>query len=643
MKTEDHSTYDAQSIRTLRGLEAVRLRPSMYIGSTGPAGVLHLFFEVLQNAVDEAMAGFGTDIGVEVAEDDTVTVRDAGRGIPLGAIELVLTTLHAGGKFGPEAGYGVTGGLHGVGVSCVNALAERLAVEVRRDGVRATQRFRRGDALGPAQRTPDDGRSGTTVTWRPDRDVFGEAQLDIPAVRERLRELAFLMPGVRFTLQTPSGAETFAEQDGAAGYTRFLAADHPPVHEAIHLTGEVDEIGVQVGLLWTWGYHEETSSFVNTIRTRHGGTHELGLDEGVVRAVQRHVRQAGLLGEDDALVIAGNDLREGLTAVLVLELADPQFEGQTKTMLSSEAARLAVRAVVEDGLGAWLAEHADAAAAIAGRVLEAARARLAARRAGERARYQQADRSVSKEIYRKQFGIRSANWHDSATWITAGDLLQTHAEMCEVSPDARVLDVCCGSGVVGASFKGRVGHIEGLDLTPEMVALAETRLDNVTKGDVYDIPFDDGTFDLVCNREVLHLFPDPHRPVAEVFRVLKPGGQFIFGQLMPYGAADAPWMFRILKKKQPLFFQLFLDEDLFSLLGDAGFERITTRELVVWEDIDRWIETHETPGLNRHEIRRLYRDAPAAVRRVHPFKMDERGHIMDAWRWVIFSGWKPQA
>ena len=213
--------------------------------------------------------------------------------------------------------------------------------------------------------------------------------------------------------------------------------------------------------------------------------------------------------------------------------------------------------------------------------------------------------------------------------------------MCEVAPDAKVLDVCCGSGVVGASFKGRVGHIEGLDLTPEMVALAETRLDHVTKGDVYDIPFEDGTFDLVCNREVLHLFPDPHRPVSEVFRVLKPGGQFIFGQLMPYGAVDAPWMFRILKKKQPLFFQLFLDEDLFRLLGDAGFERITTRELVVWEDIDRWIETHETPGLNRHEIRRLYRDAPAAVRRVHPFKLDERGHIMDAWRWVVFSGWKP--
>lgn len=642
MRTEEQRAYSVQSIRTLRGLEAVRLRPSMYIGSTGPAGVLHLLLEVLQNSVDEAMAGFGTEIQVEIASDDTVSVTDAGRGIPVDAIELVLTTLHAGGKFGPEAGYGVTGGLHGVGVSCVNALSETLEVEVRRDGVRATQRFRRGDPLEAIQRQPDTGNSGTRVTWRPDPEVFGAARLDRAAVQERLRELAFLLPGVRFTLRTTDGVESFAEQDGAAGYTRLLAADHPPVHEAIHLSGQVDGVGVQVGLLWTWGYHEETRSFVNTIRTRHGGTHEAGLDEGVVRAVQRHVRQAGLLGEDDALVLAGNDLREGLTAVLVLDLADPQFEGQTKTMLSSEAARRAVRDVVTDGLGAWLADHADAAAAIAGRVLEAARARLAARRAGERARYQQADRSVSKEIYRKQFGIRSANWHDSATWITADDLLQTHAEMCAVPPDAKVLDVCCGSGVVGASFKGRVGHIEGLDLTPEMVALAETRLDHVTRGDVYDIPFDDGTFDLVCNREVLHLFPDPNRPVAEVFRVLKPGGQFIFGQLMPYGPADAPWMFRILKKKQPLFFQLFLDDDLFKLLADAGFERVTTRELVVWEDIDRWIETHETPGLNRHEIRRLYRDAPAAVRRVHPFKMDERGHIMDAWRWVIFSGWKPQ-
>lgn len=643
MRTEDTATYDADSIRTLRGLEAVRLRPSMYIGSTGQAGVLHLLFEVLQNSVDEAMAGFGTEIAVTIRDDDTVTVRDAGRGIPVGAIELVLTTLHAGGKFGPEAGYGVTGGLHGVGVSCVNALSESLVVEVYRNGVRADQRFRRGEALGPAQTTPVDAPDGTTVTWRPDPQVFGDARLELAAVRERLRELAFLMPAVRFTLTTPAGEESFAEQDGAAGYTRFVAAEHPPVHVPIHLEGTEDGVGVEVGLLWTWGYHEETRSFVNTIRTRHGGTHELGLDEGVVRAVQRYLRQAGHLGEDDALLIAGNDLREGLTAVAVLELADPQFEGQTKTMLSSESARTAVRAVVEDGLGAWLSAHPDAAGAIAGRVLEAARARLAARRAGERARYQQADRSVSKEIYRKQFGIRSANWHDSATWITAGDLLQTHAEMCEVSEDAKVLDICCGSGVVGASFKGRVGHIEGLDLTPEMVALAETRLDHVTKGDVYDIPFPDASFDLVCNREVLHLFPDPHRPVSEVFRVLKPGGQFIFGQLMPYGAADAPWFFRILKKKQPLFFQLFLDEDLLKLLGDAGFENVTTRELVVWEDIDRWIETHETPTLNRHEIRRLYRDAPAAVRRIHPFKMDERGHIMDAWRWVVFSGWKPEA
>ena len=643
MRTDDAGRYDAGSIRTLRGLEAVRLRPSMYIGSTGPSGVLHLFFEVLQNAVDEAMAGFGTGIRIAIADDDTVTVTDGGRGIPVEAIELVLTTLHAGGKFGPEAGYGVTGGLHGVGVSCVNALSATLQVEVRRDGVQAVQDFARGEALGPAVVTPADAPVGTTVTWRPDPEVFGDARLDRGAVRERLRELAFLLPAVRFVLATPDGEETFAEQDGAAGYTRFLAAEHPPVHDAIHITAQVGGVGVEVGLLWTWGYHEETRSFVNTIRTRHGGTHEVGLDEGVVRAVLRHLRQAGHLGEDDALVIAGNDLREGLTAVAVLELPDPQFEGQTKTMLSSESARAVVRDVVSDGLTEWLDRHPEAAAAIAGRVLEAARARLAARRAGERARYQQADRSVSKEIYRKQFGIRSANWHDSATWITAGDLLQTHAEMCEVAPDARVLDVCCGSGVVGASFKGRVGHIEGLDLTPEMVALAETRLDHVTRGDVYDIPFEDGTFDLVCNREVLHLFPDPHRPVSEVFRVLKPGGQFIFGQLMPYGAVDAPWMFRILKKKQPLFFQLFLDEDLFKLLGDAGFERITTRELVVWEDIDRWIETHETPGLNRHEIRRLYRDAPAAVRRVHPFKLDERGHIMDAWRWVVFSGWKPSA
>jgi DNA gyrase subunit B len=212
-----------------------------------------------------------------------------------------------------------------------------------------------------------------------------------------------------------------------------------------------------------------------------------------------------------------------------------------------------------------------------------------------------------------------------------------------VSPDAEVLDVCCGSGVVGASFRGRVGKITGLDITPEMVALSRQRLDEVVQGDVYDIPFPANRFDLVCNREVLHLLPHPERPVAEIFRVLKPGGQFIFGQWVPFSEVDAPWMFRIVKKKQPLFFNNLMEEDCKALLRDAGFVGIETAEYLQWEDIDLWIDTWETPNLHRHQIRDLYLHAPAEVRAAHPFEISPTGAITDCWRWVVFSALKPSA
>ena len=284
----------------------------------------------------------------------------------------------------------------------------------------------------------------------------------------------------------------------------------------------------------------------------------------------------------------------------------------------------------------------DAAAAIVGRAIEASRARSAARRAGERARYQQVQVRPDPEVYREQFGIRSRNWHASARWLTDGDLLGAHAEAFALPEDSVMLDVCCGSGVVGDAFRGKVSRIVGLDLTPQMVELAKTRLDEVVLGNVYDIPFPDESFDAVCNREVLHLLPHPERPVAEVFRVLKPGGQFVVGQLVPYGPVDAPWFFRVIKKKQPLLYNHLLEEDLARLLQDAGFVDLSVREVLQWEDIDTWIDTWETPLMQRHQIRALYRDAPAAVRAVHPFRIGSTGAIEDCWRWVIFSAFKPR-
>jgi DNA gyrase subunit B len=302
-----------------------------------------------------------------------------------------------------------------------------------------------------------------------------------------------------------------------------------------------------------------------------------------------------------------------------------------------------VERVVEQALNTWMDAHPTAATANVGKALEARRARAAARRASERARYQSIDQVVSKEVYKQQFGIRSKNWHQSASWITDDGILASQADMWDGPDDARVLDVCCGSGVVGNAFKGKVGHITGLDLTPEMIAMAETRLDVVHQGDVYDMPFEDNQFDLVCNREVLHLLPRPDIPVGQIFRVLKPRGTFIVSQLVPYGPEDAPWFFRIVKKKQPLFFNNLMAEDMVKLLEDAGFVDIVMKELICWEDIDVWIDTWETPNLHRHEIRQLYYDAPAEVRRVHPFEIRPDGGIIDQWRWVVLRGRKPSA
>jgi DNA gyrase subunit B len=204
-----------------------------------------------------------------------------------------------------------------------------------------------------------------------------------------------------------------------------------------------------------------------------------------------------------------------------------------------------------------------------------------------------------------------------------------------------LLDVCCGSGVVGASFRGKVGRIVGLDLTPEMVALSRERLDEVVQGDVYDIPFPEASFDGVCNREVLHLLPQPERPLAEIFRVLKPGGQFVVGQWVPFGAIDGPWMFQVTKKKQPLFVNNLYAEDIQALLEGAGFVNLSMQEYLQWEDIDNWIATWETPLLHRHQIRDLYHHCPAEVRAVHPFEISSTGAIRDCWRWVVYSAFKP--
>ncbi|XYI01404.1 methyltransferase domain-containing protein [Sorangium sp. So ce1128] len=640
--------YNASSILVLSGLSAVRQRPAMYIGSTGARGVLHLVEELVQNAVDEAMAGFCMKIVVTQEEDGSFSVEDDGRGIPVDrhpetgrpACETVLTTLHAGAKF-KEGAYAVAGGLHGVGLACVNALSEWLVLDVWRDGRHHTQRFARGDVVEELMDRGPASRRGTRVYFRPDREIFGGAAPPVAELARRLKEHAFLEPGLTIEFEhRPAEREVYHYDTGVVGFVEHLNKERHPIHAPVRLCGAHDGVAVDVALQWTSDYTEDISSYVNRVATSRGGTHVDGLNAALTRVINGYAVANGLL-DAELEEIAGFDIREGLTCVLSIELREPRFDGQTKSVLTSPEATEAVARVATRELSAALDRNADLAVTLVGRAIESARARAAARRAGERARYQSVEAMRSKEIYKAQFGIRSRNWHQSARWITDSGLLDAHTAACRVDKNARVLDVCCGSGVVGASFRDRVGAIVGLDLTPEMVKLAQTRLDEVHQGDVYDIPFPSASFDLVVNREVLHLLPRPDRPVAEIFRVLKPGGQFIVGQLVPFCDIDAPWMFRVLKKKQPLFFNNFTEQDFRALLERAGFRDIQVTEYLQWEDIDLWIETHETPIINRHEIRDLYYGAPRAVRAVHPFEVTPSGAIHDCWRWCIFAASKP--
>ena len=646
--------YDAGSIQVISGLGAVRQRPAMYIGSTGEGGILHLIGELVQNATDEAIAGYCSTITVTAYQDGSFAVEDDGRGIPVDvheelgrpACEVVLTTLHSGSKF-CEGVYRLAGGLHGVGLACVNALSEWLILDIWRNDFHYRQRFSRGEVVSPVETLERVARTGTRVHFLPDAEIFGaDVRLDPRDIIRQLEGRAFLQPGlvIRYENQTNSQSKIFAYSGGTRGLVEHTATGRTRAHRApLHLVGEREGVHVDVALLWTASYSGEILAYANGVPTPRGGTHVDGLESALRQVMHRHIGLLPAAGRASIVELSGSDIREGLVAVVSVQLTAPDFDGQAKNELSSSKAAKAVEAVVIEQLGAYLQADLASARAILGRAVDAATARNAARRACERARYHSIDTRVSKDVYREQFGARSSNWHESAKWIADDQLLAAHASLCRVGPSARVLDACCGSGVVGAAFRGRVKSLVGLDLTPEMVRLARGRLDEVREGDVYAMPFPDEDFDLVVNREVLHLLQQPEKPLREIMRVLRPGGQFIVGQMVPHSDVDAPWMFRVVKKKQPLLFNNLTADDLRALLDGAGFVDIQMIEYLQWEDIDRWIDSYETPSANRQEIRDLYLNAPAEVRAVHPFEISASGAIRDSWRWCIFSGFKPRA
>jgi DNA gyrase subunit B len=389
--------YGAKDITVLEGLEAVRRRPGMYIGSTGARGLHHLVWEVLDNSVDEALAGRCDRIVVTLHGDGSVTVVDNGAGIPVGivegtgqsAVEVVMTKLHAGGKFGGD-GYKVSGGLHGVGISVVNALSERLHVVVRRDGGTFEMRFARGDALGSLQRIGDqDGPSGTTVTFLPDLEIFEEGRYDYDILAQRMREMAFLTAGLEINLideREAARSDQWRYEGGIGEYVRHINAAKEPVHEKIvAFSAETEEGTVEVAMQWNATYQQSVFSFANNINTHEGGSHLTGFKAALTSTLNRYAREQGILKEKDEN-LTGEDCLEGLAAIVSVKLREPQFEGQTKTKLGNPYMTGLVQRGVNEKLGEFLEENPNDGRQIVQKAVSAARARLAARKARDTAR-----------------------------------------------------------------------------------------------------------------------------------------------------------------------------------------------------------------------------------------------------------------
>ena len=410
----NHEEYNASEIQVLEGLEAVKRRPGMYIGSTDARGLHHLVWELVDNAIDEALAGYCTHVEVDIGADNSISVRDNGRGIPVGyhekmgksALEVTLTVLHAGGKFG-GSGYKVSGGLHGVGLSVVNALSKWLVAEVRRDGQVYRQEYDHGDPVTGVEvvATCGEGDSGTTISYLADGEIFDQVEYSFDTLAGRMRELAFLNKGLKITVtdhrEEPARQKSFCYEGGIVSFVQHLNKNKDVLHPApIYFSAEKDDpeknetASVEVAMQYSSDYNESVFTFANNINTMEGGSHLQGFRAALTRVVNDYARKAKLLKDSDAN-LSGDDIREGLTAIISVKLTEPQFEGQTKTKLGNAYIRALVDGAVSDGLGAYLEEHPAEARQIIDKCLMANRAREAARKARELARRKTALDSTS--------------------------------------------------------------------------------------------------------------------------------------------------------------------------------------------------------------------------------------------------------
>ena len=474
MEQNNHTNYNANEIQVLEGLEAVKRRPGMYIGSTDVRGLHHLVKELVDNAIDEAMGGFCTHIEVTIHPDNSVSVRDNGRGIPVGyhekmhksALEVALTVLHAGGKFG-GSGYKVSGGLHGVGLSVVNALSRRLTAEVRRDGIIYRQEYVNGDPVTGVEQVGtygDDTGSGTTITFLANDQIFDTLDYNYDTLRGRMRELAFLNKGVAITVTDqrtdPAQSKKYCYEGGIISFVEHLNKSKDVLHEDVmYFEGSKDDpakqqvASVEVAMQYNTDYNESVFTFANNINTAEGGTHLQGFRSALARSINDYARKYKLLKDNEAN-LSGDDVREGLTAIVSVKLVEPQFEGQTKTKLGNSYVKSLVDNVVGNGMGFYLEEHPQTARLIIDKCITASRAREAARRA--------------RDLTRKKTGLENISLPGKLA-----DCNSNEPEKCEIF-------LVEGDSAGGSAKMGRNPEFQAiLPLRGKILNVEKTRLDKM--------------------------------------------------------------------------------------------------------------------------------------------------------------------
>lgn len=558
--------YGASQIQVLEGLEAVRKRPGMYIGSTGPRGLHHLVYEVVDNSIDEALAGNCSKIYVAINADGSITVEDDGRGIPvevhpktgLSTLETVLTVLHAGGKFG-GGGYKVSGGLHGVGVSVVNALSEWLVAEVHRDGKAYRQEYKKGNPQTKLEVVGESDHTGTIISFMPDAEIFDEIEFSFDTLEYRLRELSFLNKGIKIIFEDKrEGKEKYRDfhyTGGLVEYVKFLNKSRTGIHEDIvYIDKKVDDCLVEIAMQYTDGYTENIYSFANNINTHEGGSHLAGFKAALTKTINEYAKRNGALKDKDSN-LSGEDIREGLTAVVSVKLPDPQFEGQTKTKLGNTFMRGIVDGVTVEELGSFLEENPNTAKVIVDKSLRAQRAREAAKRA--------------RELTRRKSVLESTS--------LPGKL----ADCSEKDPSKSEIFLVEGDSAGGSAKQGRDRNTQAiLPLRGKILNVEKSRLDKILASDeiknmitAYGCGIGND-FDLEKARyHKIIIMTDADVDGAHIRTLLL---TFFFRYMRPlieegYVYAAQPPLYKVTKQKKEYY--VYSDKELDDLLNEIGRDK----------------------------------------------------------------------